>query len=116
MTNTNTITSLSHGQMIRVPSFRWQKAITVGTHRGSAARYGDDLTGVELQDPWALQECACLTADYPGKDEELDRKAAEQAAATPVEEGQIVEIEGELYRVHITGERYSDPVKFIPAE
>ncbi len=55
-----------------------------------------------------------LTADYPGKTAELDAKAAATAAAPEIEAGQVVEIEGALYTVRVTGQQFSDPVHFRP--
>lgn len=53
---------------------------------------------------WILQESACLKSHYSVKDHaELDRLAA----MTPVRDGDMVEVEGQQYKVKILGD-YSD--------
>lgn len=115
-------TTLTHNQTIRVAGFtKYAQRITVGTVEGSAAEYGrnpDEAvkraieTGDELA--WTVQAPAVLTADYPGKDAELDAKRAEIEAAPEIADGDQVEIEGRHYRARVLGQHYSDPVAFIP--
>jgi acetolactate synthase small subunit len=59
-----------------------------------------------------MQSAGVLTSDYEGKQSYLDAEEAAIAAAVEIEDGQIVEIEGEQFIVKVTGERFSDPVKF----
>lgn len=120
MTATTTPTILSHNQIIRVKGFsRYANKITVGTARGYAAQYNDDAEEAHKraienghETAWANQSAAVLSADYPGKAEALEAEAAAIAAAPEIENGQTVEIEGEIFTVRVTGERYSDPVHF----
>lgn len=118
MTTSTQSTILSHGQIIRVKGFsQYANKITVGTARGYASRYNDDAEEAHKRaldnghpTAWANQACSVLSSDYPGKAEALNAEAASIAAAPEIEDGQTVEIEGELFRVRVTGERYSDPV------
>lgn len=120
MTATATIT-LSHKQEIRVKGFTpLAQSITVGTCRGYAAQYNEDGEASHARalanghdTAWTNQAAAVLSADYPGKSEALDAARKATAEAPEIEDGQTVEIEGELFRVKVLGERYSDPVKFI---
>jgi hypothetical protein len=117
-------TTLAHNQIIRVKGFsEYANQITVGTARGYAAEYQEDgeashqralANGHETA--WANQSAGELTSDYPGKKEALDAKAAAIAAAQEVENGQTVEIDGEIFTVRVMGERYSDPVHFVRAK
>jgi hypothetical protein len=120
MKTTTPTTTLSHNQIIRVKGFsQYANKITVGTARGYAAEYYDapEESHKRALDnghdtAWANQSASVLSADYPGKKQELDAKAAAIASAPEIENGQTVEIEGELFTVRVTGERYSDPVHF----
>ena len=125
MTATNTAAIvLSHKQEIRVKGFTpLAQSITVGTARGYAAQYKEDPEAGHAralanghETAWTNQACAVLTSDYPGKREALDAAAKATAEAPEIEDGQTVEIEGELFTVRVMGERYSDPVKFIRAK
>lgn len=115
-----TTTTLQHGQQIRVKGFnRLANKITVGTCRGFAAQFsrdGDASHALALANghatAWANQAPSAMSDNYPGKDAELNRLAAETAAAIEIENGQTVEIEGELFTVKVTGQRYSDPIHF----
>lgn len=119
--NTAEVTALSHNQEIRVKGFTYAQKITVGTIAGYAKQYNEDPEAAIARaksfghplEPWTNQSPAVLSADYAGKTEELDRAAAATAAAPEIEDGQIVEIEGERFRVKVLGQRYSDPVKFV---
>jgi hypothetical protein len=62
---------------------------------------------------WTFQSPACITADYPGKAAKLAADKAAYEAADLVKNGEIVEIEGRLYRTVYMGIQYSDPVKFM---
>lgn len=55
-----------------------------------------------------------LSSNYPGKAEALAAKAEAIAAAVEVENGQIVSIEGRIYKIYVNGQQYSDPIGFKP--
>lgn len=118
------IISLNHDQEVRVKGFVHASKITVGTISGYATKNGENPEDAIARaksfghsiNPWTNQSPAVLTSDYPGKREALDKAAAETAAAPEIENGQIVEIEGTRYTVRVLGQRYSDPVHFIPAQ
>lgn len=122
--NQPTKMKLIHNQEIRVKGFKYANKITVSTVRGwAASKYQSTEASIEEEVSrakalghdmvWALQEAAALTENYPGKAEELARKAAATAAASEVADGDIVEIEGRTYKVRVMGEQYCDPVHFI---
>ena len=113
--------TLSHNQEIRVAGFsKLAQKVKVGTARGYAAEYGKDPAEAHQRElslgydtAWTVQSPGVLTADYPGKAEEL-RKAREAREEAPeIAHGEHVEIEGETFEVRVIGERYSDPVHFI---
>jgi hypothetical protein len=116
----NTTATLRHGQTIRVAGFsKYANRITVGTARGYASQYGEDAEASHSatianghDTAWANQEPSMLTADYTGKDADLAATAEKIASAPVIHNGQQVEIEGEIFTVRVTGERYCDPVHF----
>lgn len=112
---------LSHGQQIVVPSFRFTNKIELVTPRGYALEHGDcpeeaeaRATKFEHEFLACFQHPSILTADYNGKAESLEAERKEWEVAQRIEGGDLVECEGREYKVKILGERYSDPVKFIP--
>ena len=65
----------------------------------------------------ASAEPAMLTADYNGKSIDLAKKAEERKNAPKVSDGDIVEVEGKLYKLRINMKfAVCDPIKFIPVE
>jgi hypothetical protein len=115
---------LSHSDLIRVSGFRKSSEISVGTLRGYACERSQSAAAVIKRAfgfghriaPWTHQKVSCLDADYAGKQDALDAKAALLASAPMVEAEQVVEIEGHLFKVKVSGECYSDPVEFIPMD
>ena len=120
---------LADRDLIQVSGFRNWLDIRVGTLKGYADGSGFDLHseggpaaikrairfGHSLA-PWTMQESACLTSDFPGRNTELAKQAARRARAPMVAAGQVVEIEGHLFTVRVNGERFSDPVGFDPVD
>ena len=115
---------LAHNDQIRVSGFRNFLDITVGTLKGSAEKYAESEAvavkraigfGHHLE-PWTYQESGMLTSDYTGKYEYHAAKDARRAAAPIVTAGQVVEIEGHLFKVKVNGENYNDPVDFVPLD
>jgi hypothetical protein len=112
--------TLQHNQEIRVKGFSpYAQRITVRTVRGCRPEAAEEAHAAALAKghatTWASQAPAVLTADYDGKAAELDAAAVARAAAPLIADGDAVEIEGELFRVRVIGEQYSDPVKFVKA-
>ena len=116
---------LTYGQVVRGEGFTYAQRITVGTVRGYEAEHGSKYNvqvdpekahqlaverGHEVA--WTNQECAVLSADYPGKSEELAAARAEIAASLILQNGQQVIIEGQAYTVRLVGARYSNPIQF----
>jgi hypothetical protein len=108
---------LTHNQIVRVKGFsQYANKITIGTARGYDPQNAEESHQRCLANghdtAWAMQSAGVLTSDYEGKQSYLDAEEAAIAAAVEIEDGQIVEIEGEQFIVKVTGERFSDPVKF----
>jgi hypothetical protein len=116
---------LTYNQVVRGEGFTYAQRITVGTVRGYEAEHGSKYNvqvdpekahqraverGHEVA--WTNQECAVLTADYPGKAEQLASERAEIAASVILQDGQQVIIEGQTYTARLVGARYSNPIKF----
>lgn len=122
MNNEKTI-KLTHGQQIVIPSFKYTNKIQLVTPSGyaleeghcpkeweaRAAKFGHEFLA-------CFQHCSILTADYKGKDEQLQAERKEWEDAQRVEQGDLVECEGRKYTVKILGQQFSDPVKFIPVK
>lgn len=113
---------LVHRQQVRVAGAVWSQAITVGTVEGYAKQYNEDPVeaakceterGFPLA--WTNLESGCLCSGYPGKAAAIAAKKLAFEAATVLENGMAVEIEGRKYTVKIMGLHYSDPIHFIPA-
>jgi hypothetical protein len=106
--------TLTHDQLIRVKSFRNFNRIRVRTQQGVTAQFGPKPCNEHGELAWTIQESSVLTANYTGKQADLDAKRAEIAAAVEIENGQQIEIEGRHYTVRVVGENFFDPVSFIP--
>ena len=115
---------LSHNDLIRVGGFRNFLDISVGTLRGYACERSQSAAAVIKRafgfghplEPWTCQESGMLTSDYTGKYDYHAAKDARRAAAPMVVAGQVVEIEGRLFKVKVNGENYNDPVDFVPVD
>lgn len=112
---------LHDGQQIRIQGFSpYAQKITIHTARGYARRHNKNPEEVHADcranghpTAWTYQAPAELTADYEGKAADLEAAAAATAAAPVIAHRDVVEIEGELFRLLVTGERYSDPVALV---
>lgn len=114
--------TLSHNQQIRVEGFNNWTKMTVGTAQGYATEYGNDPIealnraikfGHDLA--YVINHGSTLTGNYKGKEEEMRKKREDITNSIMISDGELVTIEGTKYRVKVMGERYSDPVHFIPA-
>ena len=118
---TESTIQLAHGQEIRVTGFpSYAQRITIRTCRGCAVQHKEDPEAAHIraldrghETAWANQEPAALTSDYAGKAEAMAAEAVATAAAVEIASGDHVEIEGELFRVRVMGQQFSDPVHFI---
>lgn len=93
--------SLTNNQQIRTTCDTYQPEIRVGTQQGYT--------------PWASKEAAVISADYPGKAANIAAAAAAYAAAPVVEDGQTVEIDGQIYTAKYARRpmQVSDPIEWV---
>lgn len=131
MTNTTTPTRplvLSHNQQVTFDGARYQPEIRVfDTVQSVRDEHGDKPAfdywlAISIRNSrqhrsdlvTSIQSAAVLTADYPGKSEELAEKARRYEAAPVLREGQFVEIGGKGYRVRIARNPHgaADPIHF----
>ncbi len=111
---------LTYGQAVRGHGFPYYtQRIKVYTVRGYAESYGESgeeaiarakSNGHTLA--FAVQDPCMITSDYAGKAEKLSALDAEIESAPVLCEGDLVEIEGLLYRSRLVGEKYSSPIRF----
>lgn len=113
--------TLRHNQRIRVKGFDRAQKITIGTARGYAAESDMDPEEVHARcverghhTVWTNQAPSILTADYPGKHEELERERRLNTEAPEIEDGELVEIDGRTWETRVIGQRYANPVHFVP--
>ena len=116
-----TTIQLIHGQQVVVPSFKYTNKIELVTPRGYALSHGDCPEEAEARATkfgheflFCFQYPSIISTDYSGKAERLETERKEWETAQRIEEGDLVACEGRVYKVKILGERYSDPIKFIP--
>ena len=113
MTQATTYTTLAHKQEIRVNGFsQYSSRIYVGTTKGYALEYGDKVDDSE-NGAWAMKTGSVITSDFEGKTAMLNAQRQATQSSVQIEDGQIVQIEGNLFTVKVMGERHSDPVHFI---
>lgn len=108
---------LRHGQQIAVDSFEFRPKITVGTLEGCSKpeNLKESIERAKANNhpfAWTIRSASCITADYPGKNEEIRKKNQAYNEAVRVENDEIVIIEGRKYKVVIVGENFSDPIHF----
>lgn len=61
---------------------------------------------------WANRRAACLTANYPGKAAEMERKRQAYEDAVVLDDGDIVEVDGMLFEVFCIKRIVSDQIHF----
>ena len=111
---------LKHNQIVRGQGFsRYTRKITVGTARGYASKYNECPEEFHRSclerghnTAYTTQAASIITANYPGKAEAHEREMKEIADAIELQDGQIVIIEGEQFKVRLAGDGYSDPIHF----
>jgi hypothetical protein len=116
---------LTHRQQIRTTMDKYEPEIIVCSVEGCVRDRGGDPSlayekeiqraedcGTAAQTVFSNQSPACLTADYPGKAEAHAAKRAAYAAAVLIENGELVEIEGRVYKARYTRRDCCDPVIF----
>jgi hypothetical protein len=120
--------TLTHGQQVKVASWKYEPHVVVGTIEGYAKKCNESITealarecrrcikqGCKPMVAWVVASAACITADYKGKAEAIQKAHDDYAAAVELSEREVVVIEGIRYFVHINdkdGIRYSNPIEF----
>ena len=126
------IKTLQHGEQVKVVGMKFRPEITVGTVEGYARQYNNDpaealaLNAANAKaSPWTHYPLAwtnkaagVLVADYAGKAAWLAEKQSKFDSATTLAHGELVEIEGQRYTVHVLdrADQVSDPVHFLPVK
>jgi hypothetical protein len=116
----NSAVRLTYGQAVRGNTFpHWTNRIRVYTVRGYAASYGE--SGEEAIErakrnghalAFTVKDPTVICCDYKGKSEKLTALEAEIESAPVLCEGDLVEIEGLLYKSKLIGDDYSSPIMF----
>lgn len=124
----NQIKVLIDGQQIKMEEFEFRPKVTVYTvEKFLKDFFNDDEYEIQLQKViekaktksshsmvWTTKSPAVLVSNYPGKAAEHERKRIAFENATLLSEGETVIIENRKYTVKLVGEKYSDPIHFIP--
>ena len=97
---------LVNKQRVRIPGDSWVNSLTF-----YVADYEEAPLGVIA---FVVNPGVCITADYSGKEDVMNRDKAEYEASPLIEEGDIVTVDGieHTFIAHINGIKYSDPVSF----
>ena len=61
---------------------------------------------------WGALRATCLTANYPGKMKDLADENAARENAPLIEDGEVIELEGEKFIAHVINRRVADPIHF----
>ena len=122
---------LNHEEQVKFTGMKYRTEIYVGTIEGCARKDGEDIqASIELEmrnakknyvEPslaWTNAAGAELVGEFEGREEWLAKKQARFNAATILENGEKVEIEGRLYtvKIHPRAEFISDPIHFMPVK
>jgi L-rhamnose isomerase len=110
------VKKLQAKQQVKTSECVWCDEIFVHTLKSF---HGDDVEGYNKSidhgesEAWTLKSPYCLTSNYPGKAEAIEKKKRAFDDAAMLADGEQVEIEGQSYTVRIIGLKYSDPIKFF---
>ena len=106
-----TLITLNAGQFVTAPGFRKAYAFnTARSYAGEASHARAIANGHDTA--WTVNPGSALLGDREAAKRMLAKEAEQLAGAVMIENGQVVEIEGERFKVKINGERYSDPIAF----
>lgn len=119
---------LTHNQPIRLAAWADDASATVFTTRGYAIEHGQDPDKTEARARHhghelngSIYSSGALVGDRAYGKQLRDARIAAAAAAVTLERGEVVEIDGRRYAVHIArgnDGRYPvncDPIHFLPA-
>lgn len=115
-----TLVQIAANDFVTAPGFR--RAFKVGTLSAFTAKLNRTPEALEAARAkalslghdiaWTVNTGTCLVGDKALGARMLAEEAAQFAGATLVTDGQLVEIEGETFKVKVMGERFSDPIHF----
>jgi|ETNvirnome_2_300_1030623.scaffolds.fasta_scaffold01000_10 hypothetical protein len=119
------VKELKDNQQVRTEMDKYSPVITIGTVKAFIKKMakGDLVKEQELIDRcnkrrenavWSNKHGTCLTADYAGKAEDMEKKREAYKNAILLIDGELVKVDGEIYKVKYTNPRVSDPIHFIP--
>lgn len=106
---------LKDNDPIRMVGSVWIHNIRIGTLRGF---YKDNEESYRKamesnhEKAWTVYAGACITADYPGKNEEIERIKKDFETWPLIVNGEVVMIDERLYRAKCNGLNVSDPISF----
>ena len=61
---------------------------------------------------WTVNTGSCIVSDRTWAAAKLAEEAEQLRTATIVDDGEMVEIEGETFTVRVMGQRFADPIHF----
>jgi len=107
--------TLNHDSLVRLPD--WNATAKVGTLNGFCPDFAETARERGNPEAWTVFAGHVISAD-PGH---YERIRANNAAATVIDDGEVVTIEGRNYRVLVNkgnhaGPRNSDPIQFVPVK
>jgi hypothetical protein len=113
-------TQLTHGQVVRGFGFSPNtNLIQVRTVRGFAADNGEapetayaNCRKLGHATAWTSQQPSVLTDYYAGKMKELAEERQAIRESVILDDGQLVIIEGETFKVRLAGDQFCDPIHF----
>lgn len=107
------IHELKHEDQIRTEMDKYRPKIRIYTVKECQKKYGAEYEvekGKENGSVFIMKSGACITGNYPGK-EEAHRKAQKEYDEAPlIKDGDLILIDGMIFKVNYTNIRYSDPV------
>ena len=115
------IKTLMYNEQIKMPTkFKYAPIIRVYTFRGSVERSRDNYERDLAQAisfghstaPCCLKEDSYLCSDYEGKAERMAKERRAFENAPELIDGEIVRIEGKLYKTKFLSSSVCDPIRF----
>jgi len=114
--------TLYNDEQVRMNEFKFRTQVFVGTTKAFIEKtFAGDEERIKIEiekakdekQVWTYRSPSVLTANYPGKEKEMEMKKARYFASVVLENDEVVMVDGKEYRVKLVGEQYSDPIHFI---